>query len=103
MLGLLRKSKFSLEKLSLNSLMLLRDTMGISSPVWVPAGVVGGWGGGEEEREEEEDEEAWSTFIAGFTSVDERVSREGKTIEVLCLLMTTATTTAQVSDSGQNY
>ena len=37
MFGLLRKSKFSLEKLSLNSLMLLLDTMGISSPVWVPA------------------------------------------------------------------
>lgn len=37
MFGLLRKSKFSLEKLSLNSLMLLRETMGISSPVWVPA------------------------------------------------------------------
>lgn len=73
-MGLLRKSKFSLEKLSLNSLMLLRDTIGISSPVWVPAGD----GGAEpvkeddekeEEKEKEEKEEAWSIFIVGFTSV----------------------------------
>lgn len=47
----------------------------------------GGAGPGEEEaeKEEEEDEEAWSTFIAGFTSVDDWVSREVKTIDVFCL------------------
>lgn len=64
MLGLLRKSKFSLEKLSLNSLMLLRDTMGISSPVWVPAGVQGTDSAGkadgkETEKQKDEKEKGW--------------------------------------------
>lgn len=37
MFGWLRKSNFSLEKLSLYSLMLVFETTGISSPAWVPA------------------------------------------------------------------